>query len=174
MSAIEVKILLEQATRVPVEKLAAADLARLRTLLRQCLGKLEGIVEKEEMLKLEASIPAEDMELYLALKRREKKGAPSQAIAMRRAAEQCAAIAERLRPVLQQIRKLGPDEGMAAAAMMDDLSKEDRDWLSLLANVSDANGKLIRYSPRNRSAWLAGVDLKISGFERSRRSKRRP
>lgn len=173
MSAIEVKILLEQATRAPVEKLSAGDLSRLRTVLRQSLGRLEGIVEKEEMLKLEATIPPEDMELYQALKRREKKDAPSPALAIRRAAEQCSAISDRLRPVLSEIRKAGPEESATAAATMDDLSKEDREWLSLLANVSDANGKLIRYSSRTRSSWLAGVGLKISGFERTRKRKAR-
>ncbi len=170
MNAHELTHLLERAAKAPLAKLSAADITRTGSAVTRALAKVEQIEAKEALLALERSVPSEDRGLFDSLRRQESKRTKDALAAARAARDECSRIASRLRPLLRELRS--SDEA-AALALLAGFSSEELSWLSFLANVSDANGKLVKYSPRTRNAWLAGLGIKVSGVGRAGQKKRR-
>ncbi len=168
MNAQELKILFQKAAASSIEKLSLAEIGRLGRSIDQTLKKLDQIQTREALQTVLKSIPAEDQALFNFLRKGEDKKTKDKLEAAKSARQNCSAAAATLRPQLVEIRAAKEE---AAIAKLNSRSKEQLDWLCLLANVSDSNGRLIKYSGKNRAAWLGGLGIKVSGFAFAKKKK---
>lgn len=168
MNAQELKLLLNEAAQAPVEKLGLSEISKLGRATAQALAKLKEALHQEALNSILKSILPEDRRLFEALKKAEEKRTKDKLKAFESAKVRCDAITNEIRPLLNAIRKANET---GALAILDSLSPEQTENLSLMANVSDAQGKFLKLSAKNRVNWLGGLGIKVSGFESAKRRK---
>jgi len=168
MNAFEVKVMLQRAVNAPIDKLAMTEISKLGKALTQALAKLDHLRAQDEFNSILKGILPEDRRLFDALKKASERLNKDKILATRAARDKCEAISRELRPVLAKIRAADPS---SALAIIEKLPKDEVEFLSLMANVSDSNGKFLKFTPKNRAAWLEGVGVKVSGFEFEKRKK---
>ncbi|MCE9598591.1 MAG: hypothetical protein K8S54_11535 [Spirochaetia bacterium] len=168
MNALELKALLQEAAGAPVEKLALAEITKLGKAVGQSLGKLKDALHQEALGNILKSILPEDRRLFETLRKSEEKRKVDKLTSYKNAKVRCDKITNEIRPLLNAIRKANET---GAIAILESLSPEQAEQLSLMANVSDPQGKFLKLTAKNRAAWLGGLGIKVSGFESAKRRK---